>query len=43
MTVRDRILLQRAGVSLYCGDAKEVLKSMEAESVSCCVTSPPYY
>ena len=25
------------------GDALEVLRGMEAESVDCCVTSPPYY
>lgn len=43
MTVRDRILLARAGVSFHCGDALEVLRGMPAESVQCCVTSPPYY
>ena len=36
--VRDR-----AGVQIYCGDAREVLRSMEAGSVQCCVTSPPYW
>ena len=25
------------------GDALEMLKSLESESVDCCVTSPPYY
>jgi len=43
MTVRDRILLSRAGVSLYCGDAVEVLRGLPAESVQTCITSPPYY
>jgi len=43
MTVRDSVLLQRLGVSLHCGDALEVLRGMPAESVQCCVTSPPYY
>ena len=43
MTVRDRILLRRAGVSLHCEDALEVLRGMPAESVQCCITSPPYY
>lgn len=28
---------------IICGDAKEVLASMEAESVHCAVTSPPYW
>ena len=28
---------------LYQGDALEVLKGMEAESVSCVITSPPYW
>jgi len=28
---------------IYCGDCLEVLKTLEAESVQCVVTSPPYY
>lgn len=28
---------------IICGDALEVLKTLESESVDCCVTSPPYY
>jgi DNA modification methylase len=28
---------------LKCGDALAVLKTMESESVQCCVTSPPYF
>ena len=32
-----------AGITIYHGNALEVLKSMEAESVQCCVTSPPYW
>jgi len=28
---------------IYIGDALEVLKTLESESVQCCVTSPPYY
>ena len=43
MTVRDRILLQRAGVSLHCEDALEVLRGLPSELVQCCITSPPYY
>lgn len=29
--------------TLYQGDALTVLRELEAESVDCCVTSPPYY
>ena len=29
--------------TIYQGDALEVLKGMEAESVSCVITSPPYW
>ena len=25
------------------GDALEVLKAMESESIDCCITSPPYF
>jgi len=32
-----------AGVTLYCGDALAVLRTLPSESVQCCVTSPPYY
>lgn len=28
---------------IYQGDCLEVLKRLPAESVQCCVTSPPYY
>lgn len=28
---------------LLCGDTIEMLRTMEAESVQCCVTSPPYF
>jgi DNA modification methylase len=31
------------GVTLHCGDALHVLRSMSAESIDCVVTSPPYY
>lgn len=30
-------------IKLYNGDCLEVLKTLEPESVNCCVTSPPYY
>jgi len=29
--------------TIYCGPAEKVLRTMPAESVSCVVTSPPYY
>ena len=28
---------------IICGDSKEVLKTLEAESVQVCITSPPYF
>ncbi|MDR0789308.1 MAG: site-specific DNA-methyltransferase [Bacteroidales bacterium] len=29
--------------TILCGDAREVLSTLPAESIDCCVTSPPYY
>ena len=29
--------------NLYCGDALELLRQMDAGGVQCCITSPPYY
>jgi DNA modification methylase len=31
------------GVTILTGDCRELLKGMDAESVHCCVTSPPYF
>jgi len=28
---------------IICGDSIQVLKTLEPESVQCCVTSPPFY
>jgi DNA modification methylase len=28
---------------IHCGDALTVLRTLESESVHCCITSPPYY
>lgn len=28
---------------IYCGNSADILKTMPADSVNCCVTSPPYY
>ena len=27
----------------YCGDSLDVLKTIESDSIHCCVTSPPYW
>lgn len=35
--------LDDVDVRLFNGDALEVLREMESESVDCCVTSPPYW
>jgi len=35
--------LCKNGITLYCGDCYEVLKSFPNDYVNCCVTSPPYY
>jgi site-specific DNA-methyltransferase (adenine-specific) len=31
------------GLTLYCGDVNEQMAAMPAQSVQCCVTSPPYW
>lgn len=35
--------LQDADVTLFCGDAMEVLRDMPDKSVHACMTSPPFY
>ena len=37
----DKVMI--GNLTAYTGDCREVLKSMEAESVHCVVTSPPYW
>lgn len=37
------LYLQHSDVTAYCGDVLDVLRSLPAESVHCCVTSPPYW
>jgi DNA modification methylase len=37
------LYLQDADLTLYCGDALEVLHGLPDESVDCVVTSPPYW
>lgn len=34
---------QNNKICLYCGDVLETLKTLDNESVQCCITSPPYY
>ena len=34
---------QEDGVTVYLGDAREVMADLPAESVDCVVTSPPYW
>jgi len=34
---------ERDGIMLYHGDCIDVMREMPAESVNCCVTSPPYW
>lgn len=33
----------RDGVKIYLGDCRDILPTLPAESVHCCVTSPPYF
>lgn len=33
----------RDGVTIHLGDCREILKGLPANSVHCCVTSPPYF
>lgn len=41
--MEPRLHWQRDGLSLYCGDAVETLRTLPAESVHCCICSPPYW
>ncbi|MEZ6075628.1 MAG: DNA methyltransferase [Pirellulaceae bacterium] len=36
-------LVQASGLQVLTGDCAKVLPNLEAESVQCCVTSPPYW
>lgn len=33
----------QSGIDLYCGDCRDVLADLDAGSVQCCITSPPYW
>ena len=44
MTATDRLPAHRGdGVTVYHGDAREVLAGLPPVSVDCCITSPPYW
>ena len=30
-------------IEIKCGNAVDVLRTMPAESIDCCITSPPYF
>lgn len=30
-------------MTILCGDSLTILKTLESESVDCCITSPPYW
>jgi hypothetical protein len=36
-------MYDESGITIYQGDALTVLRTLPSESVSCCVTSPPYW
>ncbi len=40
---RRRIVYDQDGIQLWHGDALDCLREMSAQSVNCCVTSPPYW
>jgi DNA modification methylase len=41
--MRREPYLQDADLTIWQGDAVEVLRELPDESVHCCVTSPPFY
>jgi DNA modification methylase len=44
MTASDRLPAHQGdGVTVYLGDAREVLATLPSASVDCCITSPPYW
>ena len=44
MTASDRLPAHQGdGVTVYLGDAREVLAALPPGSVDCCITSPPYW
>ena len=43
MSLKDKIYWQDNSGELYQGDVLAVLKELSADSVDCCITSPPYW
>jgi DNA modification methylase len=41
--MRREPYINDADFQLYCGDAREVLADLPAESVHCALTSPPFF
>ena len=41
--MKDYIYSSNSQVTLYLGNALDVLKTLPDESINCVVTSPPYY
>ena len=39
----QKAAFDRDGVKIYLGDCRDILPTLPAESVHCCVTSPPYF
>jgi len=42
MTLRDYLFYEEPGITLYCGDCREVLPLLPRESIDLLVTDPPY-
>jgi DNA modification methylase len=39
----QKAAFDRDGVKIYLGDCRDILPTLQADSVHCCVTSPPYF
>ena len=42
MSLRDYLFYEEPGITLYCGDCREVLPLLAPGDVDACLTSPPY-
>jgi DNA modification methylase len=43
MTIKRRVLGKNDKVVLYTGNSLSVLRTLNADFIQCCITSPPYY
>lgn len=43
MSTVTKPYFQDNAVTIFCGDCREILKTLSNQSVHCCVTSPPYF